>query len=108
MTLEQEVSPSPSAVVGVDSRVGLYVARIAVFEVGQGEEGIRGVGVRIDSGAAGKGVRMGDDRVHDGAATDSTRGSWRGRNSLDGGHEESRRGSWCRRVRCVSFGEEAT
>lgn len=75
MTLEQEIPPSPSAVVGVDGRVGLYVARIAVFEVGQGEEVVRGVGGRIDSGAAGKSRRTGDDRVHDGAATDSTRGS---------------------------------
>jgi len=91
MTLEQEVSPSSSAVVGVDGGVDLYVIRIAMFEVREGEEGIRGVGERTDSGAAGKGVRTGDDRVHDGAATDSTRGSWRGRKFLAGGHEESRR-----------------
>lgn len=75
MTLEQEVSPSPSAVVSVDGGVGLYVTQIAMFEVREGEEGIRGVGVRIDSGAAGKSRRTNDDRVHDGAATDSTRGS---------------------------------
>ena len=62
-----------------------------MFEIREGKEVVRGVGERTDSGAAGKGVRMGDDRVHDGVATDSTRGSWRGRNSLDGGHEESRR-----------------
>lgn len=76
LRLEQEISPSPSAVVGVDGGVGLYVTRIAMFEVREGEEVVKGVG---------------DDRLHDGAATDSTRGSWRGRNSLDGGHEESRR-----------------
>lgn len=43
MTLEQEVSPSSSAVVGVDGGVGLYVTRIAVFEVREGEEVVRGV-----------------------------------------------------------------
>lgn len=72
--LDQMIPPSPSAVVSVDGGVGLYVIRIAMFEVREGEEVVRGVGRKIDGGAAGKGGRVGS-----------------GERFLDGCHEESRR-----------------